>query len=344
MVVEAHLTEYIDSDNHVRIENEDLSYKNLINQILLSYTHDKEADYHEFGDLDPTDDLKNMYVNAANASFENDNISRFIIEYIPAQEEKLIDFGSFTPVGYVEEFYKIHASSYANLKFIYKNGELPYLKPDVAYDIYRYLTKADGYTRDRYDDFVNFYSTMLNDAEDIIFKSESYQSTHYQTFLSSRKTITQLLNVVLIVSIALAYYLIVFLPMMIFRDGRSFGKIFLRLGTINTDKSEVEVWKYILRSFLGAVSSIYLAFFLTLLPPFNGSSMILYLPFITIGTFDITMINIIIIIFALTAVNGIVMLLTHEKRSITDIIFKTITVDITLLDEPDYDEKEETNA
>ena len=62
------------------------------------------------------------------------------------------------------------------------------------------------------------------------------------------------------------------------------------------------------------------------------------------GSLSIAMINIIIIIFVLSALNGIFMLLTHEKRSLTDLIFGTITVDVTLLDEPDYDEKDEANS
>ena len=130
---------------------------------------------------------------------------------------------------------------------------------------------------------------------------------------------------------------------MIFKDGRSLGKIFLRLGSINIDKSETELWKVILRSVLAAISNFYLAFFLMLLPPFNGSSFIMYLPYITLGSFDITLLNIVLVVFVLSALNGIFMLLTHEKRSLTDLIFQTITVDVTSLDEPDYDEKNETH-
>ena len=346
MLVEAHIAEYLNRDEHTIASDEDLSIKMAISQILLSYSHD-DPEFKEFNE-DPSIKLKEVYVGSfyesafVNADFDKDYIAQFIIDYVPNHNtnNELIDFKEKTPKDYFITYYQNHAVYYSNLKYAYPDGEFPYLKPEVAKEIYKYLVQEGDYSRDRYDDFVNLYSAMLDDSEELVFNAETYQKEHYSVFVSSRRKITQAVDTTMIVSIFLAYFIAVFLPMMIFRDGRSFGKIFLRLGVMNTDKSEVEVWKIILRSFLAALSNVFIAFFLVLLPPFNGSSMILYLPFI----FDITMLHIILIIFILASINGIFMLLTHEKRSLTDIIFKTITVDVTLLDEPDYDEKNETNS
>lgn len=352
MIVEAHLAEYINRDTHYLAEDEDLAVKMAISQILESYTHDT-VESPVFLE-NPKDKLKEIYNSSfyenafVEISFDNDYIGQFFTKYVPLhnENEELIHFGEKTPITYAIGFYKGRVSKYTKLKMIYSadDSALPYLRLDVANEIYKFLIRADGYDRTLYDDFVEFYTTMLTDAEDIIFKAESYQSGHYVDYLSYRQKITQYICTTLLICIVLGYYIAVFLPQMIFRDGRSFGKIFMRLGSINTDKSETELWKVIVRSLLAAISFIFIAFFLVLLPPFNGSSMLLYLPFISIGTWDITMINIIIIIFVLCIINGVFMLLTHEKRSLTDLLFKTITVDVTLLDEPDYDEKEETNS
>lgn len=351
MVVEAHIAQYIDRDNHVIVDDEDLSLKMAISQILLSYSYD-EPSSPEFTE-NPLEKLKEKYTGSfyddcfTKASFDIDYVSQFFIDYVPTHNynNELIDLKDYSSTSYTVIFYKQHAASSDKLKFVYStdDSEIPYLRLDVANDLYKYLVRADGYTRDAYDSFVSFYSSMLTDCEDMIFQSPSYQNTHYQDYLRYRKSITQALNTTLILSIFFGYYVAVFLPMMIFRDGRSFGKIFLRLASINVDKSETEIWKVILRSLLAASSNIYLAFFLALLPPFNGASLILYLPYLTIGSFDITLILIVIMVFVLAAINGIVMLLNHDKRSATDLLFKTVTVDVTMLDEPDYDERNDTH-
>ncbi len=353
MVVEAHLSEYLDRDTHLLADDEDLSIKMAISQILLSYSHDNPSSPEFPIDQNPLEELQKTYIGSfysdcfVPASFDKDYVSQFFIKYVPLHNEnnELANFNGAEPSAYTITFYKRHASSHEKIRFIYaaENDSIPYLRADVACDIYKFLIRADGYTRDLYDQFVEFYTAMLSECEDRVYKAPSYQNGHYQAYLDYRQKITQATNTTLIIAIVIGYYLMVFTPMMIFKDGRSFGKIFLRLGSINVDKSEIELWKIIVRSLLSAASFIFLAFFLVLLPPFNGSSFLLYLPYITIGTFDITLLNIIIIIFVLASINGIVMLLTHEKRSLTDIIFKTITVDVTLLDEPDYDEKNETH-
>ena len=352
MVVEAHLGEYLDEEKHLLIDNEDLSIKMAISQILLSYSHDNPSS-PEF-DEDPSIKLKEVYVGEfyadsfQPASFDNDYVSKFFINYVPSHNEnnELVDFNDKEPTSYTISFYKRHASKYDKMKFIYASDDssLPYLRMDAAHDIYKFLVRADGYTRDLYDNFVEFYSAMLSDSEDLVFRAPSYQNGHYQDYLSYRLKTTQAINTTLLISIFIGYYLAIFLPQMIFKDGRSFGKIVLRLASINTDKSETELWKNILRSVLTALSNLYIAFFLMLLPPFNGASMLLYLPYIVIGPLDITLFNIILIMFVLAAGNGIFMLLTHEKRNAIDLLFKTITVDVTLLDEPDYDERDEASV
>ena len=351
MIVEAHIAEYLDRDNNLIADDEDLTIKMAISQILLSYSHDN-IESPEFAE-DPSTKLKKTFNGDfysdcfTNTTFDNDYISRFFIEYVPGhnQNNELVDFEGKDATAYVVSYYKTRASKFGNIKFIYSadDSEIPYLKTSVANEIYKFLVRDEGYDRSAYDSFISFYTQMLDDCENRVFSAPSYQNGHYKDYLAYRQNVIVATDVTLIIAIMLGYYIAVFLPQMIFKDGRSLGKIFMRTASINTDKSETELWKNVLRSVLGALSSLYIAFFLALLPPFNGASMILYLPFFSIGTLDITLLNIIIIIFTLTAANGVFMLFTHEKRSLTDLIFKTITVDVTLLDEPDYDEKDEAS-
>lgn len=349
MVVDAHISEYLSRDAHLLADREDISLKMAISQVLLSYTYDNPSS-PEFLE-NPITKLKEIYTGSfyedsfVEASFDNDAISKFIIDYVPLHNEnnELIDYHDLSPESYTIIYHKKHANKYDKLKFIYSTDDstLPYLRVDIASDLYDYLVRADGFTRDAYDYFVEFYTSMLTDAENIIFKAPTYQNGHYLDYLKYRKVVTQITNITLLISTFLAYLIVVLTPQLIFKDGRTLGRIFLRLAVTNTDKSEYETWKVIVRSVIGAISNFFIAFFLVLLPPFNGASLTLYLPFITIGSFDITLLNIVIVIFVLASVNGIFMLLTHEKRSLTDLIFKTVTVDVTALDEPDYDERNE---
>lgn len=351
LTVEAHVGEYIDRKNNQVMDDEDLAVKMAITHVLLSHSHDN-IEAQEFA-VDPLPMLQKQYTGTfyadafVPASFENDYISRFFIEYAPEHNpnNELAAYAGKTPQRYVIDYYRSKLSSYNDLKYVYPAGEkLPYLSPSVGYNLYRFLVRDEGYDRTTYDNFVSFYTSMLEDCENRLFKSDTYQNGHYQDYLSYRQAIIVATNTTLILSIILAYYIAVFLPQMIFKDGRSFGKIFMRLGVMNIDKSEVEIWKLALRSILGALSCIFIAFLIALLPPFNGASMILYLPYFSIGSLDITLLHLSLIMLALSSINGIVMLLTHEKRSLTDLIFQTITVDVTLLDEPDYDERDETPA
>ena len=349
-LVEAHVAEYLNRDDNYLAEDEDLSIKMAISQVIYSYS--KDTAHTEFTEEDIVSKLKETYVGTfyqdafVPISFENDYVSRFFIEYVPDhnENENLVRFHDDSPKVYTVKFYEKYSGNYPNISFVKESDDsLPYLKPSIANKVYEFLIRRDTNNRNAYDSFVNFYSEMLQKCEDIVFNSSVYQKGHYQDYLKYRKNITQAIDTTMILSIFLAYFPVILLPMLIFKDGRSFGKIILRTGTINTDKSEVELWKWLLRSVLGGLSGLFLAFFLVLLPPFNGLTYLMYLPYISIGKLDITLLTTIIVSFVITAFNGIVVLLSHEKRSVTDFIFRTVTVDVTALDEPDSDEKNETH-
>ena len=349
-LVEAHVAEYLNRDDNYLAEDEDLSIKMAISQVIYSYS--KDTAHTEFAEEDIVSKLKETYVGTfyqdafVPISFENDYVSRFFIEYVPNhnENENLVRFHDDSPKIYTVKFYEKYAGNYPNISFVKESDDsLPYLKPSIANKVYEFLIRRDTNNRNAYDSFVNFYSEMLQKCEDIVFNSSVYQKGHYQDYLKYRKNITQAIDTTMILSIFLAYFPVILLPMLIFKDGRSFGKIILRTGTIKTDKSEVELWKWLLRSVLGGLSGLFLAFFLVLLPPFNGLTYLMYLPYISIGKLDITLLTTIIVSFVITAFNGIVVLLSHEKRSVTDFIFRTVTVDVTALDEPDSDEKNETH-
>lgn len=348
VLVEAHVAEYLSREDNYLADDEDLSIKMAISQVIYSHSKDSNNEFSE----NPLPKLQQTYVGSfyqdafTSISFENDYVSKFLIEYVPAHNENqnLVRYNDDTPTAYTMKFYEKYARNYDNISFVFENNDsIPYLKPSVANSVYKFLVRLDTSNRNAYDSFVNFYSEMLQKCEDIVFNSSEYQNGHYQEYLKYRKKVTQAIDTTIILSIFLAYFPVILLPMFIFKDGRSLGKIILRIGTINTDKSEVELWKWLIRSVMGGLSFLFLAFFIVLLPPFNGLSYIMYLPYISLGKLDLTLISIVIISFVFTAINGILILLSHEKRSISDFIFKTITVDVTALDEPDTDEKNETH-
>ena len=207
MLVEAHIAEYLNRDEHTIASDEDLSIKMAISQILLSYSHD-DPEFKEFNE-DPSIKLKEVYVGSfyesafVNADFDKDYIAQFIIDYVPNHNtnNELIDFKEKTPKDYFITYYQNHAVYYSNLKYAYPDGEFPYLKPEVAKEIYKYLVQEGDYSRDRYDDFVNLYSAMLDDSEELVFNAETYQKEHYSVFVSSRRKITQAVDTTMIVSI-----------------------------------------------------------------------------------------------------------------------------------------------
>ena len=90
MLVEAHVAEYLNRDDNLLADDEDLAIKMAISQVIYSASQDTS---HEFSE-DPMDKLKETYVGAfyqdafTPISFENDYISKFFMEYVPTQNEK----------------------------------------------------------------------------------------------------------------------------------------------------------------------------------------------------------------------------------------------------------------
>ena len=163
MLVEAHVAEYLSRDDNLLADDEDLTTRIAISQILMSYSHDKESEDPEF-DENPEAKLRETYVGTfyqdafVKISYENDYISKFFLEYVPthSENEELVKFYDVAPKTYVINFYKKTLGKYGNIAFLGLNDdtEIPYLKPSVANNIYKFLIRADGFSRDAYDSFV----------------------------------------------------------------------------------------------------------------------------------------------------------------------------------------------
>ena len=148
MVVDAHLGEYLDRDDNLLAEDEDLTIKIAISQILMSYSKDNPSspDFLE----NPETKLKETYIGTfyqdafTPISYENDYVSRFFIEYVPSHNEnnELVNFDGASTNTYIVNFYKKYLGNYNHIAFIYTENDtaIPYLKTSVANNIYKFLS------------------------------------------------------------------------------------------------------------------------------------------------------------------------------------------------------------
>lgn len=212
-----------------------------------------------------------------------------------------------------------------------------------AYYIFHYLYVDDQDTigqtgKTYYDTYYSAYAYLLEEAENALLMSEPYYSTHYLAYYEACCVQARYANVALLISIFIAYLLAVLTPKYLFKDGKTIAYKLFGLGVIN-DEGEANPWYItLLKSLIGSVGFSFLAIMLYMVPPFNGVFDAMFFPNFIIGT-KINLGTILMIVILGSLLINVVMLFTHYRKNIINLIFHDKVVDIHYLDEGDNDDQ-----
>lgn len=337
---ESHIVEY--SEKGTRISNEDVALKNLKRAICLSYDKFGNSQQPNFV-IEDNHQVKEYGV----ASIESDNVSYFFNCYLKDNDPNglIINLHGVNPIDYVFEVYKSNFGTDASFMFTFnKEASVPVLNTQVAYYIFHYLyVDSDdviGQTGETYyNSYINSYSYMLEDLENKLLNSEPYYSEHYVNYVDSYCSQARYTNISLVVSIFISYLIIILLPKLIFKNGRSFGYKLLGLGVLNEEDDDNKWHVTLFKSLLDCIGFIYIGFVLYLFKPFYGVYDAMFLPIYPNSNINFGLVLLITSIIGV--VNNVFILFTHYRQNLINILFKDRVVDIHYLDEGDNDDKYE---
>ena len=338
-ISETHVVEF---ENNQRLSSEILAYKNLSKAIYLSYTilgTNNISDYV----ININDEITRNGV----ASLENDNISYFYTKYLPKNDTqgKIIDMYGQDPQDYLFRVYKDAFQDEASFMFIFdKNiSEIPILKVDVAYCLYDYYINNDDSTSvgakgyEYYQIFCSGYIDMLDFAIDKMIASEPYHTEHYLVYRESICNQARYTNISLLISLFIAYLLVILLPKYLFKNEKTIGYKLFGLGVIRLDGEENKWYIPLIKGIFGSIGFIVSVIIIYLFPPFNGVYDAMYYPF-TIDS-KLSLLWIILIVGVIGSIVNIAGLFTHYRQTFINMLFQDKVVDIHYLDEGDQDDK-----
>lgn len=318
------VVEYIDGE---RVSEDALAFQNLIKAIYKSYTIKGNKNFNFDKIYEKFEKQKIDMILA-----KPDNIEYFYAEYLSDPAKILTTYKTLDAFG----------DSFTLLFEEYES--MPILNENAAYCIFYYLceneTDSIGETGSSYyQTFINKYTNMLLDAEDMVRESEPYYSTHYLAYSKAYCNQARYTNISLLISIFIASAICLLVPKYLFKNEKTVGYKLLGLGVINMENEENKWYIPLIKFIFELVGFIPTALILYLLPPFNGVFDAMFLP-VTL-TSEVSLGLIILIATILGAVLNAFGLFTHYRQSLINLIFKDKVVDIHYIDLGDRDEKHE---
>ena len=329
---ETHIVEYVDGK---RVSTDVVVLKNLYRAICLSYEVYGNAQQPDF-QITPGHDVT---INGTH-SLENDNVAYFYTHYLKNEPGINIEAGDD-----VFEVYQRAFSDDAGFMFSFNReiSPMPVLNTQVAYYLFHYLFIDESDTIGQtgatyYQSYYNGYSNMLEEAEMLILQSEPYYSTHYLNYRQAYCAEARYTNITLVLAIFISCFAVLFIPKCVFKDEKTIGYKLFGLGVIGMD-GEANPWYVpLLKTVIGCIGAIPVAFILYLFPPFNGGYDAMFVP-VTTGS-SISLALVILVITVLGGLANAVGLFTCNRQNLWNLIFGDVVVDAH---HSAADEREEIN-
>ena len=319
-----HLVEYVEGH---RVDSEVIVRKNICRAICLSYKLFGNSQQPEF-----VFDEGHEVMREGIHSPENDNVAYFYTKYL--KQEDAIDIDSDEDIF---DIYKRAFGDNAGLIFTFNKevSEIPVLNTQVAYYLFHYLYIDAEDTigkkgADYYQVYSQAYSYMLDEAESLVIYSEPYFSTRYLDYREAYSAQARYVNITLVISVVISAFIVLLIPRLLFKDGRTVGYRIMGLGIIGRDGEQSPWYVSLIKSVLASVGAIPMAFLLYLFPPFNGGYEAMFVP-TSVGS-KLSLGLVILVITALVGIVTSVGLFTAKKQTLVNLIFCETVVDTHRID------------
>jgi hypothetical protein len=335
MVSDAKLVEFEDEEKTIRDDSDVMILKNVLRAVYHSYNS-------YGGDANAPFDIstkREELTKWGEASPENDSISYFYLKYVPLHNEnsEIVYIGDKTYPSFLYSYYQQKFDTNSSM-FTFPSDtsidDVPLLTKEVASCIYHYLyiseTDTLGTTgKTFYDNFYSGYSSMLDNSESVLLKSEPYYTDHYVVYRSNLYTQGRIMDVALIVSCFIGALIGVVIPKFIFGNDRTIGRLLLSLGTVSLVDKKVPLSETIVISLFSIIGFQVVAVILFLFKPFNGVFDTMMMPLI--GD-KFLYLYYLLIIFLMGIVNNVSTLFSANGQSLLEMAFNVRVNDLKRTD------------
>lgn len=328
---ETHIVEYVDGE---RVTTDVVVIKNLYRAICLSYEvfgNNQQSNFQFDADHD-------VMINGVH-SIENDNVAYFYCRYLKNDPSIKIEAE--------EDLFEIYKRAFGeNATFMFSFNkdvsELPVLNTQVAYYLFYYLFINSSDTIGQtgatyYETYYNGYSSMLEEAENMILQSEPYYSTHYIEYMEAFSAEARYTNITLVISIFISCLIVFLIPKYLFKNERSISYKLFGLGVVNLNGEANKWYVPLIKTVVHCFECIPIAFILYLFPPFNGGFEAMFVP--VNAQQKLSLAWVIIIVMIISGISSAFGLFTGKKQNLLNIIFRDVVVDTHNLEEEESDEK-----
>ncbi len=333
------------------ISQNDVFKKYALSNILYSYDLNKtEWDAKYAKENDNPNVVKERY-GVESTSYSNDYLAYFFVNYAKENNANNNLFSLMASETYISHYKTILKNHSKGAQWEYYEGEdeLPSLKIDYAYTLYRYVVFQEGGQEglNTYNFLISQYQGVFEYAENVLFNSSRYQNI-YQQYKENYASCSRIISLFSLVSYILTFLLCYLLPTLLFKEGQSVGQFAFKAAVINKDGLEVSKGELLLRDLVSFFSFFPVMLFSCFFA--GGLNSGWMYPLISINGIGISFFNITVVLFVVSIINTFLMLIRKDKRSLTELVSSTVVIDMRYyqdhrsLEEKEVEEKKEKEA
>lgn len=300
---------------------EEIFEEYCLRHILYSYNMDPEP-FNKYNV-----EIKNPN-NLEPASYQNDNLAYFYVEYVPLHNENnnIVDYQGDDPKLFFYKQFKNNSVDLSMWVFDEENYELPYLDGYFAIDLYKYLFENDDHQAGltNYNLLAVSYQKLWEQEVEQLINSKNFNA-HYQIYKENYATLSYIVDAVCFISYLLTFSLVWLLPQFIFKDGQTFGKRILNIRVIDKEGYPLMVRQKIIRN----VISFFLLYGIMMVPCFlaGGLNSGWMYPLFEINGIGFSPFTFMAIFMIIDIVSFVIILGSRKKVGFDDMIADTICID-----------------
>lgn len=326
---ESKLYTYIKDDNNNKVvEDLDITFaRYAYRHIIYAYQKDPSSFIEYNITIEPYKDF--VYEEA---SFYTDQLAYFYVYYVSMYNEynnksnDIVDFNNVEPKQYYINLLKDH--TYGSIFIFDNNDELPYLRSEVALNIYRYYFLNEESLENGLKNYNFLISTFkaIWEIEATQLTSSSRYQEHYVVYKDIYRTLSIYVTLICLLSYLISFIIFNFALKFLFKDGRTIGFLICRGAIISKDGYSPSFIEILIRSifelFFYFGNLVFISYFAT------GLNSGFFYPLVEINGSGISMFSVSAIFLLIPIINLLTILIRKDKMSLIDLVSKTKSVDI----------------
>lgn len=293
-----------DEENNKLISGNDLFTIYLKENIALSFDiYSEELSTKEV----EIDDINENLENVSLASYENDYLAYFYVNYLPSIGEP--NFG--------KEYFINYLKSQQNSQEIYDfSKDFPNFKFDIAFNIYSYLfNEKSSEAINDYNLVKKIYGNVIGKSYEIITNLKDYKKL-YSSYNDSYSYLVNIINAILCLTYLISFLIVYLVTTLFFKNGQTLGKKLNKVILISRHEDKIRNSNLIVRLILDFIGNFYLIF---------GSSLLISgIQTLVFG--NVPLYIFIVISFIYQLLNLIFSLVRKDGCSLNDIFSKCIVI------------------